>query len=183
MPNSLLQFLFQATLASRARMHQYPHESGDAVAAMTMGCVLLRGMAIRERRIFSSLTADEFLLCRSQLLEALRDEGIPTPVRRTLCNTIAAISGIHFDWPELIGYIQEKLSASASATSVNSVRLCFFLLGTSLLFSVVWLLSLYSSLSPQQPTQISHKTQHHSHHTHITPTTQTSLQNTLAPSS
>ena len=120
-PAGLLRFLFSVVAHAVTPEQQ---QSGASATAMTLACVLLRGMAIRERQLFASLSAEEFAHCRALLLGALSSMWVPVHVRLMLCNTTAAVAGLDSNWPELIYYIQTQLTGPNSPDS----RVCLFLL-------------------------------------------------------
>lgn len=121
MPNTLLKYLFNEIATSSQQQ-----DMKERVAAMTMSLILLRGMAIREKSLFESLSRDEFIQCRFLLLGAVSNEFMYPHLRRTLCNTIAAIAGIDPNWPELMQFIQTQLSSPSY--SQPAIQMVLFLL-------------------------------------------------------
>lgn len=113
-PENLLKHLFESL--------------GGSPGAVAMSSVLLRGMAIRNKAVFASLSTDDFAACRAKLLEAFAAEADPSNVhiRRIMGNAMAAVAGLDSQWPELLAHVHQQLSAAD--TSPRSLQLCLFLL-------------------------------------------------------
>lgn len=118
-PNGLLKFLFHGLMGADTT-------SVAALPSVAMRCVLLRGMAIRDKTLFASLSPEEFSACRAQLLSAFVADSENTHIRRIMANAMAAVAGVESNWPELMTHLHMQLSSAD--TSPKSLQVCLFLL-------------------------------------------------------
>jgi len=110
-------------LAHSASYEYLLDENMGREAMSSLSAVLIRGITVRERALWATLTTSDLAECRTQMLQSLLTETVPH-VRRKIANAVASHAKLS-PWPELLAVVQQLAEAGVPE---KSRQLSMFLL-------------------------------------------------------